>query len=505
MGRPGKETLLLVLLGAAIFFPSLLTRDLWTIENRYAEVAREMRLLEEFLLPHFNGEVYAEKPPLFFWLQIPLQGTPLREDAGRLISALATIGTMLCVRALGRLWFSPRAGLLAAVVFVTSALVLREGRRGAVDPLLLFWVVLAIWGWFSERRLLFWLALALGVLTKGPVAFVAPAVAGIAGRSLLGPKPGRHWLWGPWLMLLGIGAWVVPACLAAGPEFTEYILLRQQTGRMVDSFDHARPPWHFVPHVLVGFAPWIFLLPTAAAAAWRARREPAVALAWFGGVFVVFSLISGKRDWYVLPLFPALALLVGWHLDAGSRPRWVDRAPFTFLAAAGLGLAALPFVLDHWELEALEEMPFAAACVAGGAAVAALALAGRRGARLPWLVGSLLALSLTADLALAPAADRVKSPRRAWEALRALAPAGEVEVAIFVHAHEGVFHVGSGRIRMPHLHDAATAEAFLAGGGRRLLIVEARRAGGLEGRRVEIGRAGAREPVVFLLNYEPPD
>ena len=108
-----------------LYLPGLGARDLWNPdEPRYGEVAREMRASGRYLVPHYNGRLYTQKPPLMFWAMAAsgvLLGE-LDETAVRLPSALAAIGSVLVVYALGRRLFDRRAGWLAAMAFATSAI-----------------------------------------------------------------------------------------------------------------------------------------------------------------------------------------------------------------------------------------------------------------------------------------------------------------------------------------------------------------------------------------------
>ena len=104
--RPSRHRFLLVLLALVFCLPSLFTRDLWNPdEPRYAEVAREMRLLDQYFVPHLNSAIYAEKPPLFFWLSALLQSSGVGFAAGRIVTAIAAIGTSASLQKTPRLRF----------------------------------------------------------------------------------------------------------------------------------------------------------------------------------------------------------------------------------------------------------------------------------------------------------------------------------------------------------------------------------------------------------------
>ncbi|MFI5401846.1 MAG: ArnT family glycosyltransferase, partial [Planctomycetota bacterium] len=177
-------------------------RDLWNPdEPRYAEVAREMRVTGEWLVPHLNGAIYAEKPPLFFWLSALGQAAGLGFNAGRVVAGLAALGTLLVTWALARRFLGDRAALLGAVVLGTTVFFPWLARFGVLDVVLTFFVTLAAYGWIRGGPwvVLFYVGIGLAVLTKGPVAIVLAVFAVLAWR-ISGGSGGRR----PWHVLWGV-------------------------------------------------------------------------------------------------------------------------------------------------------------------------------------------------------------------------------------------------------------------------------------------------------------
>jgi 4-amino-4-deoxy-L-arabinose transferase-like glycosyltransferase len=184
------DLLALAALALVLFLPALGERALWNPdEGRYAEVAREMRVLGEWALPHLNGEVYAQKPPLLFWAMnlASLVTGGLNEHAARLPSALAALAAMLLTYRIGRRFFGRRAGLLSAVALATSVKILWQGRFGQIDMLLTALVAAGVWFWvrgYTEERprlyLLFFLFAGLATLAKGPVGLLPPLLSAVA-------------------------------------------------------------------------------------------------------------------------------------------------------------------------------------------------------------------------------------------------------------------------------------------------------------------------------------
>ncbi len=189
---------LLLLASATLFFLPLGSRALWnTDEGRYAEIAREMLVLKDWISPHLNYVLYFEKPPLMYWLTAAsLAVFGQNEFAARFWCAMFGVLTVGIVYILGKRWKGDRAGLLAGVVLATSLGFFCLTQYLVLDMALTFWTTLALYASariLQERppelvrrfSVLLALAMAGGVLTKGPIAFLFPAV-------VLGLDDGLH-------------------------------------------------------------------------------------------------------------------------------------------------------------------------------------------------------------------------------------------------------------------------------------------------------------------------
>jgi len=336
-------------------------------EPREALVAREVLRTGSWLVPtRPNGEL-ARKPPLFHWAAAAALGAfPDRQEfAARLPSALsATLAVGLTWLAARTAW-GAAAGLPAAVVLATAFEWTRAATSARVDMMLAaaLTVVLASLVLTLARGGRRWtVAAAIGIaaatLAKGPIGLLLPALVG-AGLAVVRRDPsvlGRLRL----LPALAGGAavalaWYVAAYARLGDAFLE-VVARENWGRFLDTTEagtgHAHGPVYLAFVGLVGLLPWTPLLPLGASAfAGDARRHEPTALAatWSVVVAVFFGVAASKRSVYLLPLFPALALLAGAAVqrDTGVRiRRWVVRATVVYvpalvlLAAAAVGLAA---------------------------------------------------------------------------------------------------------------------------------------------------------------------
>lgn len=303
-------------------------------EGRYAEIAREMLLLKDWLIPHLNLLPYLEKPPLVYWLTaLSFQGLGQSEWAARLPSALSALGGVLLAYGLGRALWGAAAGRLSALILATCGGYVVMGRLLTLDMALAFFLNLGVGlGYLalSRERPGLWpwayLALALGVLTKGPVALVlAGAIWGIWAWRQKRPPIGSWLQPGSLALLIAVSLpWFVSAAWVY-PDFLRFFIVEQHLGRFLTaSMHHHEPVYYFLP-VLLGFmVPWSWLLP------WALTRERPWAdpdrlflLIWAGVVLAFFSLSRGKLAPYILPALLPLALLLGKSLSglAGSGRR----------------------------------------------------------------------------------------------------------------------------------------------------------------------------------------
>ncbi len=343
--------LLLVLLAAV----ALLTRPLVPIdETRYVSAAWEMWLRGDFLVPFKNGEPYSHKPPFMFWMfQIGWALFGVNDWWPRLVSPLFSAGSLVLTYTLARrLW--PQLGGVAgsaALVLMGSLWWIVFSTSAMFDVLLAFWVLLGMLGMLEaadgKRRgfVLLGIAIGFGVLTKGPVVLLDLLPAAVLAPWWQNGLQIKRWFGGVALAILlgaAIGlAWTLPAGMSGGEAYRNAIFWGQTADRMVDSFAHRRPFWWYLPLLPVLLFPWFAWPGFWKALAHHRRvgldRGTRFCLAWMLPVFIAFSFISGKQPHYLIPLFPAFALLTARVL-AG---RTAFRVGLPALLAAGLGGALI--------------------------------------------------------------------------------------------------------------------------------------------------------------------
>ena len=296
--------------------PPLLDPD----EGRNAEVAREMAATNDYLVPRLNTLPYLDKPIVYFAAAAAfMEVLGPNELAARLPAYLFTLATAWLIF----WWTRKRAGeeqaWVAAIVFLAMPLTVAFARIVIFDSALSFFIVLAIIAFYEavETRhmrwtILAWAAIAMGVLTKGPVALALPLLVAIPFAIW---RKAFRVLWS-FVALIVFAAIIAPWVWAMSlevPDFLEYVLVTETAARLTTGeLKRTGPPWYFVPYLIGGAIPWSIV----AIASWREmrRRDPLLLflLLWIAIPFLFFSLSQSKRPQYILPVMAAVAILIGW-------------------------------------------------------------------------------------------------------------------------------------------------------------------------------------------------
>ena len=368
--RPHTALALLLLAALVVLGAGLGLRDPWpSDEPRFALVAQQMVASGDWWFPRRGSELYSDKPPMLMWLQaLSYQLTGNWRVAFLLPSLLAGLATLALTWDLGRRLWSPRVGLLAAIAVLSAVMFSFQFKRAQIDPLITALITLANWGLVihllrGPNWPAFWLgcfAAGLGVITKGVgvialLMLVPYALLKRAGWPGVTRTTGSGWHWaGGALAFFGaIALWLVPMAaqaLARGtPEYLGYLhdIVFNQTARRYAGQvggHETKPVWYFVPVLLLHFFPLSLAYVAGwldARASWRARdARVALLLGWCALVFVFFTLAGGKREVYVLPMLPMLALALGPTLERIAHARWLHRTALAAAAVLALGLLA---------------------------------------------------------------------------------------------------------------------------------------------------------------------
>ena len=345
-------------------------RDPWPAdEPRFASLARDMVASDDWLFPRVGGDLYQDKPPVYFWLLALSYAVFGSVRASFLLpSVLAAAGTLLLVYSLATRLHGRRAGLAAALLVACCVQFVQTMRGAQIDPTLLFFSTLSLWAF--ARHLLFgpdWrayllggFAAGLGTITKG-VGFL-PLLLVPLYFALRGPRwglapiagGGARWALAPAGFLFAVSLWLLPMLFAAAtsgdPALAAYrdeILFQQTVQRYAASWHHVQP-WYFF---LVEVIPPLWL-PASALLFWlvpRWRRDFAarrgavwLPLLWVLVVLLFFSASPGKRGVYLLPALPAFVVAAAAHLAELLARRGVGRlslALAALLVVPGIALA----------------------------------------------------------------------------------------------------------------------------------------------------------------------
>ena len=346
-------------------------RDPWPAdEPRFALIAREMVASGEWLFPHRNGELYADKPPLSLWLiALGYVATGELRLAFLLPSLLAGLATLALVVDLARRLWGTRPALYAGVLLLISFQFAWQSRNAQIDAVLVGWTTLGLyglarhlllgpaWGWCAIS----FLAMGAGVITKGvgflPVLLLIPWALARWRRTRGLAAVGADWRWLVALLLLvPIAAWLLPMLQAVAasndPALAAYrdnILVKQTAGRYADPSHHFKPPWYYLIQIWPLWAPLSLLLPWAIPAWWRRVRRgdgrQQLLLGWVILVLAFFSFSPAKRGVYIYPALPALAVAMAPLLPGLLRRREVHMMALGLTIVLGLALLAAGIVI----------------------------------------------------------------------------------------------------------------------------------------------------------------
>lgn len=352
-------------------------------EGRYVEIAREMVSSGDWVTPRLNGVPYFYKPPLFYWLEAStiqvcgLDWTCLRFWPA-FLGALGVVGIYLT----GRKLYDRLTGLLAALITGTSILYFGIAQIIILDTAVSVFITLALCFFLCgrekpypsrERRLLFYgyyLCLVLAVLSKGLIGLAIPAVI-IGIWTVLCNRWREIPQWylpsGILLFLVLATPWHVLAALAnpaqhgtetlftdepAGQGFLWFYFIHEHFLRYLTTVsDRTKPFWYFFLLLPFGLIPWTVFLPQTIRDAWqKTHRDRSVLIflwTWVLFVLLFFSISKSKLPPYILPVYPALGLLIGTYLRNALEK---DESPglkfglIAFTVVALIGAAVFPIL-----------------------------------------------------------------------------------------------------------------------------------------------------------------
>jgi 4-amino-4-deoxy-L-arabinose transferase-like glycosyltransferase len=330
-------------------------------EGRYAEMAREMFVTGDWITTRLNGIKYFEKPPLQTWMNaLSFAAFGVGEWQARLWTGLSGLLGVLLTGYAGAKVFNPRIGFYAALVLGSSFYWVASGQVDSLDMGLSGMMTLALCALLvaqrdgatgQERRnwmLLCWAGMALSVLSKGLIGVVLPG--GVLVFYTLASRDWKIWtrlhlVKGLFLFLAIAAPWFVLVAIR-NPEQPHFFFIHEHFERFLLKTHHREGPWYYFFVILaIGIVPWLGMLGQSL---WLATKKEAgtfrprlMLLVWVVFIFAFFSKSSSKLPGYILPIFPALALLIAIYLEVGTRRSRIVAACIMSLVGVGLMVTVL--------------------------------------------------------------------------------------------------------------------------------------------------------------------
>jgi len=336
--------LLLIVLAVIWFLPLGMRHLIPSDEGRYAEMAREMFVTNDWITPRYNGYKYFEKPPLQTWANaLTFAWFGIGDWQARFYTALTGFAGVILLGYTGARVFNSVTGVAAAALLASSPYWDLMGHFNTLDMGLSFWMELTMCSLLLAQRVgvsvstrrtwmcLAWAGMAMAVLSKGLVGLMLPGAALVLYTLIV-----RDWaLWKrlhivsgvlvffaltlPWFILVQI----------KNPDFLHFFFIVQQFERYLTPAQH-RPGafYYFVPVLLIGFLPWLSLAWRSARLAFQMPRQPngfapvALLAIWTVFIFLFFSASHSKLLSYVLPIAPSIALLLALVVPTLSQVQW---------------------------------------------------------------------------------------------------------------------------------------------------------------------------------------
>lgn len=363
-----------------IWFGSLDYRHLIpSDEGRYAEIAREMFMTGDWVTPRYNDYKYFEKPPLQLWATAIVYSVfGVGEWQARIWSALTSYLAILMVALTAWKLYGKQTGINTGLILASAPIWVVAGHFNSLDSALSAFMGISLCALLLAHRenitahnqrnwmLVCWASMALAVLSKGLIGVVLPGLVWVIYS--LCTRDWQRWqqlhiVKGLALFLLICAPWFILVSIK-NPEFLSFFFIHEHFQRFSSTIHHRTAPiYYFIPLIIVGFLPWLAQLPGVVKISWQERKQDGfrpniLILIWVMVIFIFFSVSHSKLPGYILPIFPALALLAGQALKRTHQIAWHWQVLMLCLLIL-IGIFATPRVTAMGS-DVAEKMEFAA-------------------------------------------------------------------------------------------------------------------------------------------------
>ncbi|WP_371363609.1 Undecaprenyl phosphate-alpha-4-amino-4-deoxy-L-arabinose arabinosyl transferase [Sporomusa rhizae] len=297
-------------------------------EPVYAETPKEMILFGDYISPRIYGEYWYDKPPMYYWLvAAAFKVFGVNEFAARFPSALLGVLCVLLVYRAGTRFFGQTAGVVGALVLTTSIEYFYVAKAAVTDITLTLCLTAALLSFLEKKYYLMYLFAALATVTKGPIGLVFPgAILFLYFLATKNWQEIKNMKIPAGIIIYAVVAlpWYIAMYQFHGNAFLDTFIGFHNVARFTTAEHTETSGWYFfIPVLMLGFFPWTALLVQSVRASLLEGRKQKPALLflniWVLFIFIFFTISSTKLVTYILPMYPPLALLVGWYLG-----RWIE-------------------------------------------------------------------------------------------------------------------------------------------------------------------------------------
>jgi len=285
--------------------------------------------LKQFIVPHLNGNIYGDKPPLFFWAMaffVKLIGS-MKEWVFRLTSAISGFLIVVVTYFYSKKMFNKLTGFYSAAILSTAYLMAHLSRRCNIDTFFALLILISIitlhFGVEREKRLYFYISCffqGLAIITKGPLGFIIPLFTLIGYLIFKKDREGFKkipWITGGIILLIPVIFWLLPATIIAGKEYTYNLIMNHVIHRFEHGRAHPHNFFYYFYQFPLDFMPWTLFLPFIFIKGKIDFKNKSLIwlICWFAINFLFLSISKEKRGLYLLPIYPAFAMIMGYLLS----------------------------------------------------------------------------------------------------------------------------------------------------------------------------------------------